>query len=55
MEEFDLHNCSLFRGVDEKYIDEFLASCELVELPQGEFLFIKMKLAMQCILWSRVN
>ncbi|VEB37230.1 cAMP/cGMP binding protein [Legionella sainthelensi] len=39
MEEFDLHNCSLFRGVDEKYIDEFLASCELVELPQGEFLF----------------
>ncbi|ARB93778.1 cyclic nucleotide-binding domain-containing protein [Legionella longbeachae] len=39
MEEFDLHNCSLFRGVDEKYIDEFLASCEPVQLRQGEFLF----------------
>ncbi|KTC91752.1 cyclic nucleotide-binding domain-containing protein [Legionella cincinnatiensis] len=39
MEEFDLHNCSLFKGVDEKYVDEFLASCELVELHQGEFLF----------------
>ncbi|KTD09152.1 cAMP/cGMP binding protein [Legionella gratiana] len=39
MEEFDLHNCSLFRGVDEEYIDEFLASGDLVELRQGEFLF----------------
>lgn len=39
MSEFNLHNCLLFTGVDEQYIDEFLASCEFIELHQGEFLF----------------
>jgi CRP/FNR family transcriptional regulator, cyclic AMP receptor protein len=38
MNEFDLHNCLLFQGIDEKYIDEFLASCEIITLRQGEFL-----------------
>lgn len=39
MSEFDLHDCLLFKGIDEHYIDEFLASCEIVILRQGEFLF----------------
>lgn len=39
MQEFDLHNCLLFQGVDEKYVNEFLASGGHVELHQGEFLF----------------
>ena len=39
MSEFDFHNCLLFRGIDEKYIDEFLASCESIELHQDEYLF----------------
>ncbi len=39
MSKADLHNCMLFKGVDGKYIDEFLENCEEVELPKGEFLF----------------
>ena len=39
MSEFDLRDCLLFRGIDEKYTDEFLASCDLIDLRKGEFLF----------------
>jgi len=39
MNKDDLHNSMLFKGIDEKYIDEFLENCEEVELPQGAFLF----------------
>ncbi|HHT9952640.1 TPA: cyclic nucleotide-binding domain-containing protein [Legionella pneumophila] len=39
MNKADLHNCVLFKGIDEKYIDDFLENCEEVELPEGEFLF----------------
>ena len=39
MNKDDLHNSLLFKGIDEKYIDEFLENCEEVELPQGAFLF----------------
>ncbi len=39
MSKADLHNCMLFKGIDEKYVDEFLENCEEVELSQGAFLF----------------
>jgi CRP-like cAMP-binding protein len=39
MSEFDLHECLLFKGVDEKYLDSFLSGCEIIELKKGEFLF----------------
>lgn len=39
MNEFDFHNCLLFKGVDEHYIDEFLTNCETVTLHPGDFLF----------------
>jgi CRP/FNR family transcriptional regulator, cyclic AMP receptor protein len=39
MSEFDPKNCLIFKGVDEKYIDNILSSSEIISLKQGEFLF----------------
>jgi CRP/FNR family cyclic AMP-dependent transcriptional regulator len=39
MKAYDLSECSVFKGIDQKYLDEILSSCERIELKQGEFLF----------------
>jgi CRP/FNR family cyclic AMP-dependent transcriptional regulator len=36
MDEFSLKNNSLFNGVDEQYIEDFLSSCDVVEFKKGE-------------------
>ncbi len=35
----DLHDCLFFKGVDEQYIEDFLDSCEIVEISKDTFLF----------------
>ena len=39
MKKIDLKNSVIFKGVDEEYVDEFLAGCEAMELAKDEYLF----------------
>lgn len=39
MKKIDLTKSAVFKGIDEKYIDEFLAACEPMELAKDSFLF----------------
>lgn len=37
--ELNLQEIAIFEGVDEKYIEEFLASGKLIDLQAGDYLF----------------
>ena len=37
--ELNLQEIAIFEGVDEKYIEEFLASGKLIDLKAGDYLF----------------
>lgn len=41
MSETNLRDISLFKGVDEQYVDEFLLSCKTINLKKDQYLFHK--------------